>query len=201
MEFFSTPDLIEIGGYPFPVQGYKPTREEAIEYYRGVAAREQLDVRLYERVLDVRGERGRLHRHDRPRRAPRPRTSSSRPASSTSRTCSACRARTCRRSRTTTASRTPTSGRRSLVDRRAELRRQGRARLLPARRRGHAGRARRRRCPTRSSTGSSPTSRTASRKAASSAFFNTTVEEIRERQSCCARPEGQRRSRTTGCWR
>ena len=40
MEFFSTPDLIEIGGHPFPVQGYKPTREEGIEYYRGVAARE-----------------------------------------------------------------------------------------------------------------------------------------------------------------
>ena len=37
MEFFSTPELIEIGGYPFPVRGYKPTREEAIEYYRGVA--------------------------------------------------------------------------------------------------------------------------------------------------------------------
>ncbi|MGI8673258.1 MAG: YpdA family putative bacillithiol disulfide reductase [Luteitalea sp.] len=55
MEFFSTPELIEIGGYPFPVQGYKPTREEAIEYYRGVAAREALDVRLYERVLDVHG--------------------------------------------------------------------------------------------------------------------------------------------------
>ncbi|MEO8522287.1 MAG: NAD(P)-binding domain-containing protein, partial [Acidobacteriota bacterium] len=33
MEFFSTPDLIEIGGYPFPIQGYKPTREEAVEYY------------------------------------------------------------------------------------------------------------------------------------------------------------------------
>jgi thioredoxin reductase (NADPH) len=46
MEFFSTPELIEIGGYPFPVQGYKPTREEAIEYYRGVAAREKLDIRL-----------------------------------------------------------------------------------------------------------------------------------------------------------
>ena len=55
MEFFSTPELIEIGGYPFPVQGYKPTREEAIEYYRGVAAREKLDIRLYERVLEVRG--------------------------------------------------------------------------------------------------------------------------------------------------
>jgi thioredoxin reductase (NADPH) len=58
MEFFSTPDLIEIGGYPFPIQGYKPTREEAIEYYRGVAEREKLDVRLYEQVLDVRGSRG-----------------------------------------------------------------------------------------------------------------------------------------------
>lgn len=58
MEFFSTPELIEIGGYPFPVAGYKPTREEAIEYYRGVAAREQLDVRLYEEVHDVRGTRG-----------------------------------------------------------------------------------------------------------------------------------------------
>jgi thioredoxin reductase (NADPH) len=58
MEFFSTPELIEIGGHPFPVQGYKPTREEAIEYYRGVAAREQLDIRLYERVLDVQGAAG-----------------------------------------------------------------------------------------------------------------------------------------------
>lgn len=58
MEFFSTPDLIEIGSYPFPVKGYKPSREEAIEYYRGVTARENLDVRLYERVFDLRGERG-----------------------------------------------------------------------------------------------------------------------------------------------
>ena len=58
MEFFSTPELIEIGGYPFPVQGYKPTREEAIEYYRGVTQRENLDVRLYERVVEVRGSQG-----------------------------------------------------------------------------------------------------------------------------------------------
>jgi thioredoxin reductase (NADPH) len=57
MEFFSTPELIEIGGYPFPVKAYKPTREEALEYYRGVAEREQLDVRLYERVLSVRGRK------------------------------------------------------------------------------------------------------------------------------------------------
>jgi bacillithiol disulfide reductase len=55
MEFFSTPELIEIGGHPFPVQGYKPLREEAIEYYRGVAAREAIELRLYERVLAVEG--------------------------------------------------------------------------------------------------------------------------------------------------
>jgi thioredoxin reductase (NADPH) len=58
MEFFSTPELIEIGGHPFPIPQYKPTREDALEYYRLVTAREQLDVRLYETVVDVRGERG-----------------------------------------------------------------------------------------------------------------------------------------------
>jgi thioredoxin reductase (NADPH) len=58
MEFFSTPDLIEIGGYPFPVQHYKPTREDALEYYRGVAARERIDLSLYDRVEAIDGERG-----------------------------------------------------------------------------------------------------------------------------------------------
>src|SRR6478609_3143148 len=58
MEFFSTPDLIEIGGYPFPVQQYKPTREDALEYYRGVAAREQIDLSLYDRVESLEGARG-----------------------------------------------------------------------------------------------------------------------------------------------
>jgi thioredoxin reductase (NADPH) len=55
MEFFSTPDLLEIGDIPFPCLGYKPTREEAIEYYRKVAHREVLDIRLYERVLRLEG--------------------------------------------------------------------------------------------------------------------------------------------------
>jgi thioredoxin reductase (NADPH) len=58
MEFFSTPDLIEIGNHPFPTRGYKPTREEALEYYRGVAEREGLDLRLYERVIRVDGTAG-----------------------------------------------------------------------------------------------------------------------------------------------
>lgn len=56
MELFSTPELIEIGGHPFATQNYKPSREEAIDYYRGVARAEDLDLRLYERVIEVEGE-------------------------------------------------------------------------------------------------------------------------------------------------
>lgn len=58
MEFFSTPDLLEIGGHPFPTNRYKPIREEAIDYYRGVAEAEDLNVRLYERVTGLEGDRG-----------------------------------------------------------------------------------------------------------------------------------------------
>ena len=58
MEFFSTPELLEIGGHPLATTLYKPRREEAIDYYRGVAQREGLDVRLGERVLGVDGDEG-----------------------------------------------------------------------------------------------------------------------------------------------
>src|SRR5262245_58520707 len=58
MEFFSTPDLIEIGGYPFPVQQYKPTREDALEYYRLVSAREEIELSLYDRVHAIEGGAG-----------------------------------------------------------------------------------------------------------------------------------------------
>ncbi|PSQ94579.1 MAG: hypothetical protein BRD53_05710, partial [Bacteroidetes bacterium SW_7_64_58] len=58
MEFFSTPELLEIGGHPFPTRDYKPRREEALDYYRGVATTEDLDLRLYEPVTDLRGSDG-----------------------------------------------------------------------------------------------------------------------------------------------
>jgi thioredoxin reductase (NADPH) len=58
LEFFSTPELLEIGGHPFSTMRYKPVRSEAIDYYRRVASAEQLDTRLYERVEAVRGEEG-----------------------------------------------------------------------------------------------------------------------------------------------
>jgi thioredoxin reductase (NADPH) len=50
MTFFSTSDRLEIGGVPFISHGPKPTRGEALEYYRRVCATHQLDVRLYEEV-------------------------------------------------------------------------------------------------------------------------------------------------------
>jgi thioredoxin reductase (NADPH) len=58
MEFFSTPELLEIGGYPFPMASYKPHREDALDYYQRVAASEKLPLRLYERVTGLRGEAG-----------------------------------------------------------------------------------------------------------------------------------------------
>ncbi|MGB3545019.1 YpdA family putative bacillithiol disulfide reductase [Rubrivirga sp.] len=58
MEFFSTPELLEIGGHPLATTYYKPRREEAIDYYRSVSQREGLDVRLGERVLEVEGDAG-----------------------------------------------------------------------------------------------------------------------------------------------
>lgn len=58
MEFFSTPELLEIGGYPLTCHGYKPLREEALDYYRRVAEAEAIPLRLYERVRSVEGEAG-----------------------------------------------------------------------------------------------------------------------------------------------
>jgi thioredoxin reductase (NADPH) len=58
MEFFSTPELLEIGGYPFPMASYKPHREDALDYYQRVAASEKLRLRLYERVTGLRGHAG-----------------------------------------------------------------------------------------------------------------------------------------------
>ncbi len=56
--FFSTPELLEIGGHPFVCAGPKPTRREGLDYYRRVAARERLDVRLSTTVLSLDREGG-----------------------------------------------------------------------------------------------------------------------------------------------
>jgi thioredoxin reductase (NADPH) len=55
MVFFTTPELLEIGNVPFTTAQQKPTREEALEYYRKVAEHYNLDVRQYEWVKTVVG--------------------------------------------------------------------------------------------------------------------------------------------------
>ena len=53
MSFFSTAARLSIGGVPFIVAAEKPTRRDALAYYRGVASLFALDVRQYETVTEL----------------------------------------------------------------------------------------------------------------------------------------------------
>jgi thioredoxin reductase (NADPH) len=69
MVFFTTPELLEIGDIPFPTSLPKPTRVEALEYYRRVAEHYQLHVCQYQWVKTITGEDGNFRvtatdRHD-----------------------------------------------------------------------------------------------------------------------------------------
>ena len=58
MTFFSTSNLLEIGGVPFIAHNDKPTRREALEYFRRVQDSWDLEVHLYTEVksMDHNGE-------------------------------------------------------------------------------------------------------------------------------------------------
>jgi thioredoxin reductase (NADPH) len=58
MVFFTTPELLEIGDLPLVCAAEKPTRVEALKYYRRAAEHYALELRLYERVLQVNGRDG-----------------------------------------------------------------------------------------------------------------------------------------------
>ena len=58
MTFFTTPELLEIGDIPFASPHQKPTRQEALEYYRKVAEHYRMDIRQYQHVELVRGRDG-----------------------------------------------------------------------------------------------------------------------------------------------
>ena len=58
LTFFTTPELLEISDIPFPSPNQKPTRNEALEYYRKVAEHYQLDIRQYETVGSITGSDG-----------------------------------------------------------------------------------------------------------------------------------------------
>jgi len=53
MTFFTTSERLEIGGHPLVTAGDKPTRKEALDYYRKVVANEGLDVRTFTRVTGI----------------------------------------------------------------------------------------------------------------------------------------------------
>lgn len=53
MKFFSTADKLEIDEIPFISAAPKPGRQEALEYYQGIARQKNLKIKLYEKVLKV----------------------------------------------------------------------------------------------------------------------------------------------------
>ena len=56
MEFFTTRDRLEIADIPFTIPDDKPTRRQALSYYRMVVDRYQIPLALYEEVLEIRKE-------------------------------------------------------------------------------------------------------------------------------------------------
>ncbi|MBX6364768.1 MAG: YpdA family putative bacillithiol disulfide reductase [Gemmatimonadetes bacterium] len=58
MTFFSTAERLELGGVPFITAADKPTRRDALKYYRRIVDVFELDVHQYEAVTEICGERG-----------------------------------------------------------------------------------------------------------------------------------------------
>ncbi len=58
MVYFTTPDLLEIGDLPLVTSREKPSRLEALKYYRRVAERYELPLNLYEKVNEVQRQNG-----------------------------------------------------------------------------------------------------------------------------------------------
>src|SRR5580765_67526 len=56
MVFFTTPELLEIGGLPLTTPYDKPTRLEALRYYRRVVDSYELAISFHEEVLSIEGE-------------------------------------------------------------------------------------------------------------------------------------------------
>lgn len=57
MTFFSTADKLEIAGIPFISTAPKPGRREALEYYQGISRQKNININLYEEVLNIDKEK------------------------------------------------------------------------------------------------------------------------------------------------
>jgi thioredoxin reductase (NADPH) len=66
MTFFTTPERMEIGDLPMTTDSAKPTRAEALKYYRRAVEHYRVETRLYERIARVEGSDGAfaVHAHD-----------------------------------------------------------------------------------------------------------------------------------------
>jgi thioredoxin reductase (NADPH) len=58
MQFFTTPERMEIGDLPMTTAGMKPTRLEALKYYRRAVEHFEIETRLYEQVEGIEGHDG-----------------------------------------------------------------------------------------------------------------------------------------------
>src|SRR5213075_1980406 len=58
VRFFSTAEKLTIGGLPFVVATEKPTRRDALAYYRSVVTYFGVPVRQRERVMAIHGQTG-----------------------------------------------------------------------------------------------------------------------------------------------
>ena len=58
MYFFTTPELLEIGDLPLVCAAEKPTRVEALKYYRKAAEHYELELRLFELIEKLEGSDG-----------------------------------------------------------------------------------------------------------------------------------------------
>jgi thioredoxin reductase (NADPH) len=58
MVFFTTPELLEIGDLPLVCAAEKPTRVEALKYYRKAAEHFELELRLFELIAGLEGSDG-----------------------------------------------------------------------------------------------------------------------------------------------
>lgn len=53
MTFFSTADRLEIDEIPFITTKPKPGRQDALEYYQGIARQKEINIRPYEKVIKI----------------------------------------------------------------------------------------------------------------------------------------------------
>ncbi|HVB58552.1 MAG TPA: YpdA family putative bacillithiol disulfide reductase [Candidatus Acidoferrales bacterium] len=65
MNFFTTPERMEVGDLPMTIASFKPTRAEALKYYRRAVEHYQVETRLYQRVERIDGKEGAFIVHTR----------------------------------------------------------------------------------------------------------------------------------------